>query len=377
MKAYQNNQLASLFSALFFALFFFFSSSLLFAQELEETKGPDRYTLSANYGYLLAHRQLIEGLATAHAKGVTGEIQWFSNGRKRWHWLYNRPVWAVQAQFLDLGNANELGQQYALAMKCGFPIGSTHKASEFRFYSGAGVGYSTKKWDLTDNLNSLLIGSHFNVLVTLGIEAHSEINSKTGPHYGIQLTHQSNAAFQMPNLGTNVLTAFIGASLSPNGRPEMETEGVFTAHLPQQNNHFISVAGGIKEILSPGGSKYGIYTIAYNYERRRNWKTGFLGRIEAIVDYSMGYYDNPRIPSASNNELQPGVALGLAKYFGRLSMNFMMGSYLRERIDGKGPFYHRIIARYQFASRWEAHAGLRTHWAKADQPEVGIHFRIR
>lgn len=351
---------------------FALSTASIHAQVLK----PDRISFSGNAGFLVAHRPAIEGLANAHSLGSTVDLQWFTDGSKRWHWLYRRPVCGVQIQYLSLGEPDLLGHQVSVVPKAAFPFSSVYKRVEHRLYGGAGLGYSSKVWDLNENLRTLVISTHLNAVLMVGYEGQWEWKEKLGLNYGVQLSHQSNGGFSMPNLGTNTFTVFAGLMFSSEKKPVLPEEAVFTADLPRIWNQSVSLSYGLKENLPPEGDKHNVVVLSHSIIRRGNWKTGMILRNDLYWDQGV-----PALvvdaSSKSFPEVQYGLAFGMAKYYGRLSWELMMGAYLYAPLNEKGPIYHRFIGRWAMTDKLDVHVGLRTHWAKADHPEVGIHYRFR
>ena len=336
---------------------------------------PDRISVSGNAGFLVAHRPALKGLANTHSLGTTVDLEWFTDGSKRWHWLYRRPVCGVQIQYLSLGEPDLLGHQVSIVPKAAFPISSIYKRLEHRLYGGGGLGYSSKVWDLNENLRTLVISTHLNAVLIVGYEGQWEWKEKLGIHYGVQLSHQSNGGFSMPNLGTNTFTVFAGLMFSKVEKPALEAEAIFPAYLPPTWNQSISLSYGLKEKLPPEGDKYNVIVLSHSIIRRGNWKTGVILRNDLYWDQGV-----PALAEDASSktlpEVQYGLALGMAKYYGRLSWELMMGAYLYAPLNEKGPIYHRFIGRWVMTDKLDVHVGLRTHWAKADHPEIGIHYRF-
>ena len=54
-----------------------------------------------------------------------------------------------------------------------------------------------------------------------------------------------------------------------------------------------------------------------------------------------------------------------------------MGVYLRNNFDQDGPIYHRMSYRYYVGERLFIDGGFKSHWAVAENFEVGVLFKSK
>lgn len=338
--------------------------------------GPHYLTLESHYGFMVPHRTIIRDVLIDHSYGGTLAAEWKVSGKKRWHHLYKKPVYGLEFCFADLGNPVELGQQFSLSSTIRLPLGKSERMRH-HVLTGLGLGYSTVQWDIEENLKGITIGSALNFTLSLGYYLEQPISERVELFGGLRITHLSNGAVSLPNLGTNNVSLVIGARL--NRRPDFEPENpIFLQYLPKQRNIYAFVTTGIKENSPPGGPTFFVHTASVSYEHRRNWKTSFFVRADVFANTAIRpLLQRDGVATGKGSDiLQSGIGVGYAKHFGRLRFDMMMGVYLFNRFEGNGRFYHRFNFRYTITERWLAQVGLKTHLARADHPEVGLIYRI-
>ena len=182
---------------LFFLVFILGTSNLL-AQE------DTWIDLRGKAGFLVAHRSIMGHLATEHA--FAGELSYIKRGQgeKAWHEAYKNPTYGFTAFFGSTGNRELMGHYIGGYTFISFPL-IRYKAYTFSGKMGCGIGYGTKIYDSEDSLLklSMAVGSHFNAMVCMGVESRFEFNDHSFT-VGLDMTHFSNGASQVPNLGLNL-----------------------------------------------------------------------------------------------------------------------------------------------------------------------------
>ena len=125
------------------------------------------------YGFVVPHNSLMEPLITAHSVG--GSIRVVKRITNR---LYSRPYGnpyqGVDFTYINTGNIQQLGQQFALSFWNQFPTNRRIfgvRPSNKKFINlGIGLGYTTKIWNLQSNYQAPVLGSHINAAVSIGFD---------------------------------------------------------------------------------------------------------------------------------------------------------------------------------------------------------------
>jgi hypothetical protein len=239
------------------------------------------------------------------------------------------------------------------------------------------LGFLTKSFDRVDNFKNNAIGSHINAFINFRLLNEWNVGKNYKLQSGLSLTHFSNGAFKMPNLGVNVPTIFLGLSKSFN-YDKMAYVPDTCSSLKKHWNISIIAGSCVTETEPPVGIKYFAGTFGVQLERYFNNKGMWL--IGAEIGYNGG--NKQRLTGDSifitkKSELvQTGIKAGYSFTIGNLHLPVEMGYYTTTLYKGNGPFFHRIGMRYYFANNFIANITLKTHWAKADYIEFGIGYRF-
>lgn len=333
----------------------------------------------AYYGYIVPHRAEMQHLVQGHSFG--GSLQYLKKltGEKPWHYFYNFPEIGGELTFVNTGNAQQLGNQISSSFLLKLPLNKFNLSTESKFKHylnlGIGLGYSTKIWDLKENTQALVLGSHFNASVILHYEAALWTRSKYQVTMGLRIHHFSNGAFQLPNLGTNnisISTGFRFLENKSNGTTPPEPKSF------KEWRTYISMVGGLKEISPPTGKKYGSYTLSFLQERRVNYKSAFGLGIDAMYSSSIkALRERLENTTVSFGEtMQLGMVFSYNMFFNEFQLKIQQGVYLLHPFGGDGSLYHRVALRYPIAKNLHAHLGLKTHFAKADHAEFGLVYQL-
>lgn len=339
----------------------------------------DAVYLSPGRGFVIPHRPELRGLITAHSTtlfvGVWKDTQ-SAPVPKRWHGLYRYPRWGFELYFSDLGNRQELGQQLAGLSFIRVP---SRRLSSRRITTsavwGMGFGYTSKVWDVDNNLKGIALGSRFNIALAAGYLTEVQLGDRMALEAGLRFTHFSNGAVKRPNLGTNNLTAQLGIVYRLHEGTDLSSDApVFPSVLPLLNELRVLGSIGLKQNLPPGGPSYLVHNLAGEFTRRFGWKHGVLLRADTWYNTASAAL----IPGETTaiDRFQLGFAIGYRRHFGAASFDVQMGGYLFTRFDGNGLIYHRFQLNHRITDRLRATVGLTTHWARAHHPELGLGYRF-
>lgn len=358
-----------------------------------DAQSLEAISLSGGFGFMVPHRQELRGLVQGHAREFGVGALFSTLGAKKeksWHRHYGFPNYGFEFYYADLGNRAELGQQMALNafLHLPFPFLKQSPTDRWQIYShwGIGAGYTDVVWSLDDNLKGIALSSAFNVCLTAGFYASHHFSNRFSANAGVRMTHLSNGAVKLPNLGTNNLTGNIGlryhlidqrVSAPSTDSPDGSDSDSFDLSKQKKMHFFATVNSGIKENLPPGGPKLFVHNAAIGLELRSSPKSGFLLRSDLWYNLAVsGLIErNEGIAPTRGDRVQGGLALGYIRHFGMARFETQMGAYLYSRYRGNGLFYHRFVISHEITEAIRVTLGLKTHWARADHPELGVVFR--
>lgn len=340
-------------------------------------------------GFVVPHRAELRNLVTGHSRGFHAGWQMssrFASKPKDWHAVYHYPTWGFQVYYADLGNRKQLGQQVALNAVIKIPQFAKYwnGSRRLQLYSqwGIGGGYNSVVWDLEDNPKGIALSSALNICLTAGYLAQVRVSDRFSVSAELNMVHFSNGSLSVPNLGTNNLSAGVGLiySLAPadQGLPQSNSMQDSLQSDFKKFSWLVSFSSGLRENMPPDGPAYFVHNFAFGFEYRPAFKNGLIVRHDAGYNLSLdplllrNGYDEVRV----TDRIQLGVAAGLVRYFGRASFEAVLGVYYRNQYAGNGTFYNRFALRHQVTQGISVSLGLKTHWAKADYPELGVLYHF-
>ena len=177
-------------------------------------------------GFLLAHRGLMSHLPQAPAVASEFSYIYRTNQAKKWHEAYRHPLVGGTLFFGSVGNNEILGRFTGLYGFIELPI-VKYKRYRLDFKFATGLGYTNRPFDPILNPENVAIGSRVNALMCFAFKQSWRF-SDYGLTFGLDMTHFSNASYQMPNLGVNVpflslgVQKFFATEQKESPRPELE-----------------------------------------------------------------------------------------------------------------------------------------------------------
>lgn len=344
--------------------------------------------LAKGFGFVVPHRPELRNLVTGHSNSWHAGWQLntrHARHRKAWHSAYNYPLWGVQVYYADLGNRKQLGQQLAVNAVIKLPqftkFIAPHRRVQLYSQWGIGAGYSDVVWDLEENPKGIALSSALNVCLTAGYLTQVRVSDRFAVSAELNVVHFSNGSLSVPNLGTNNLSGGLGvvyhlAPIRPYVKaPQLEVDTALCTF--KKLSFFAAFSSGLRENLPPGGPSYFVHNVAVALEYRFRFKTALMVRHDASYNLSLDplLLRNGTTEVRAADRLQGGFSVGLVRHFGRASFEASLGAYYRNRNAGDGTFYNRFALRHQVTQGISVSLGLKTHWAKADYPEVGVMYR--
>lgn len=341
------------------------------AQKVQRNYGIE---LSPKIGFLIPHRATMGHLLQGHSKGFELSAVIQTDGRKQWHHDFLFPKAGVSFYFSDWGNKEVLGTGFGLHGFITLPFIKKHGWS-FSSRLGAGVGYATKVFNQVTNPKNNALSTKLNSLVFIGAEIEKQFN-KSSIALGTDMTHFSNGAVKVPNLGINIAYISIAYTYYFNNVEQKSgaTEVRFESDNLSKWKFYSEFIASTKQIYPTGGRNYGIIGISNFVQYQFTPKCVIEGGLDAVYNQSI-------IEEENTSDLSPGDNFQLGVYgayvlpIHKLQLLLGMGGYLVNPINPNGSVYHRFGARFKIARRLYANVTIKAHWAKADYFEYGIIYR--
>lgn len=362
------------FGILFHLLILFYPFHALCVSNNDSTNGNWNLQIRTDYGFIIAHRPALEPLQEEHVKGFEITISRQSFGKDDWENNFNFPSYGITIAAFDLGSKEKLGTGIALYPFIDFPLGKNHlRGLHFRY--GMGLGYVEKIFNRKDNFKNAAIGSHFNEAVHFDLHYEKRISKKSDLELGAGITHFSNGAFHLPNLGINIATINLAYRLAFGDKKAFVKRE--TQPFSKKPAILIHAGGFSKSIYPPLGKQYFAAAISSMYfkpiSNKSAWGLGFDlfydNSISARID-RLGLTQ-----SKSIDDFRPGLYGAYHLSFHKIGLMFNMGYYLYNGWKDDGNIYHKICLNYYFKKVFLC-LNLKSHYARADMIELGVGYRI-
>lgn len=320
-------------------------------------------------GFLVAKRGEVAHLPTSHT--YSGEISFVihTNGKKDWHKVFNYPTIGATIIGLSAGNNKVLGTFWGTYAFIEFPFVKT-KQYQLTGKLGNGLALGTKVYNpIVDPKNSV-VSTHLNALVCFGLQNRFTFN-RSQIVLGIDLTHCSNGAFKVPNIGINMPFLSIGYGYRFK---TTERDTVRKQSLPFRKILYgVTTIYSHKEIFPTGQGKLPVYGISSFARYFFNQKVGYEVALD-IVSKQVIFRYKPEIQKNQLDVIQVGIYAGYLLPLDRFHLVLGMGMNIRDKYQPESFLYHRIGMRYCFENGMNLNAVLRSNWAKADFVEWGIGY---
>ncbi len=297
-----------------------------------------------------------------------------TNGIKRWERIFHYPEIGVSFIYLDFANNEQLGKGMSIYPFIDFNL-TRHKKISLHFKIATSLGVVTKKFDPINNPENLAIGSYLNGFVNLRMNAKIHLTKNLRIETGLGLSHFSNGAMALPNLGINIFSCNLGMGYQFNASAAKLHLDTFS--LPSQKIHIvIYTALGLRSISRTDQTKFPAGIISINLERNKGSKTKWNTGLE--IAYSTARLTKTKAdPSIENykdlQNIQAGFKIGYAFCVGQLSFPLEMGVFLYSKPQNEY-FFHRIGLRYQISKHFIVGFTLKTEWAVADFFEMNVGY---
>jgi hypothetical protein len=283
-------------------------------------------------------------------------------GNKLWEQLYKYPYWGGGIYIADFHDPKEIGFPISFY---GFIIAPFKRWTKFTFnYELAfGTAFNWKHFNRRNKYN-IAIGSPVTFYIDAGLNLEYLLSKYFNLGLGFSLTHFSNGALKMPNMGINTIAPKISLkyNLYPH-RPEFIRQEVPV--FKKQTEWLFSFYGGIQNILTDAnnisvrekyeGVNFPVFGISALLNRQISYKSkiGFGanitydGSINAKMAVEKGELveQNAHLYEKIELSIYPSYELVVSKF----SLLLQPGIYIyRKKLSIQPPvFYQRIGVNYK------------------------------
>lgn len=349
-------------------LFVFFA--LLSAMSFAQSKREWGISYRQKIGFLAAHRGVMGHLPQQQA--YAGELSYFvrAKGTKQWHAPCNFPTIGGTFFYGSVGNDAILGRFTGAYGFIEFPFIHT-KQFEFSSKLAAGLGHTSKVFNQETNPKNVAMSTHFNALICIGLQTNYKFG-RNQLSLGVDMTHFSNGAYKVPNLGVNL--PYLSLSYGRIIRATQKDTLVHSPHAPFRKWIFgTTFIASAKEVFPTEGKKYGVFALSTSARYFKKPKVGLEFAFDIISKQAIFGY-RTEIQKSQWEILQMGLYVGYLMPLDRFHFVLGMGAYIKDKYQPEDVVYHRVGFRYYFDNGVNAQVVLKSHWARADYVEWGIGY---
>ncbi len=345
---------------------------LVITNFIAQTSNEQGIEVRQKVGFLAAHKGIMAHLPVELGKAVEITYYQHTKGIKKWHKAYNYPTIGATLFIGSVGNNEVLGRYVGAYGFVELPL-IKYKNYEFNWKLGSGFGYTNKSYDPIENPKGMAIGSRIDAMICVGVKSIYRFKGNALT-LGLDMTHFSNAAFQVPNFGINMPYVSVGYARRLSAeKPIIETRD-FDYPLKKWLYGVYGIFS-MKQIMPIGGKSYPVYAGGFAVRRFFSHKAGIEVDLDIISKQAILGYET-LVPKTQFRMIQLGIYAGYLVPLDHFHFIFGMGAYVRDYYKPEDPVYHRIGMRYQFSNGLIANFTLKTHFARADYMELGLGYTI-
>ncbi len=343
------------------------------------SRAQTNLSVASNYGWVMPHRKEMHRIVQGHSYGFNIQVTKQVQDEKEWHKLYLMPELGGNFSYLNLGNDAELGSAYGFFIQMRLPF-SVHQKWNHALNLGSGVGYVSKAFDVENNRFNTAIGSKINAGIFFEYNYRRWLSDRLQLDLGFRMTHYSNGAYQIPNLGLNMPGLCIGLSYdaSKKDRRIVKTPPKYKLMERKSNETQIVIIGAVRESFPATGPKYGVFGLGITENLRFSDRSSFVTGFEFFYNASLGKQlrEFKGIEPEAKDLNSFGLSAGYMMHFGDMILLFQMGHYIADEHKINGPWFHRIGWRQKIHGHLMATINLKSHFARADYFEFGLGWNL-
>jgi len=340
---------------------------------LSQNKYGNSLKLNMRYGSLVAHRSSIdESLRGLNPRGVELSYSFLNLSGKNWHKNWGNPNFGFSLSYFDLEKDDFLGKVGYATIYFEKELFSNSLGHNLTYRIAPGISYSDRTYDDTDNPLNTLISSSINIVIEGSLLYNYKLHNNWFLNAGISITHYSNGAFKLPNLGVNIPSLNLGLSYLFNEKEIIETD---ESSLFQSSNSWVhSLAYSLKS----AAKEYDDLDMAWTYSIQRIWH--LRPRYSLLISSDLMFNNSVRkiLHNPSANRYRIGIAAGQQFELGKFAVLTQVGYYVyRPEKNLDKAIYFRWGFKYKISKKLIVFHMLKTHYGRADLIEWGMAYQLQ
>lgn len=307
---------------------------------------------------------------------------------KYWHFVQHFPEIGLSIIANSNAEARIFGKSFAIIPSFGMRLNSSQKIRIF-CRLGLGLGYVQHWYNRKENPLNLVVGTPINIAANAKFFVDFKLKSNHYITFGANAIHYSNAKIQLPNLGINIIGAYVGYRyiLKQTKLDIEKTNAYISVHDSIKDKYFIQCRTGIgfTNTQMQGGGWFPINTYALALGKT-------YGKKRAKIYLGTEFHNNSATKTfdkLNEIDIEPDKFNRIAAFIGHEFLFSHIGFILQSGINIKREKLSRSIIYnklgYNFYLKdnnkkqlWNAYLGVYVQAAagEAEFPEItfGIQF---
>jgi hypothetical protein len=365
------------------------------ADRSADVSAPPQNLWFVRAGYSPAHVLTASPLAPGRneARSLTFELGRQTDGTRDWHRVYNYPSYGIGFYAGRFDHDRELGRPFATYGFFSWPVPVADRAQVIADVA-LGVSWNWTAFDRKTNPTNMALGSGVAYHFDGGVSVRFLATERASVYGGLSVTHWSNGATKLPNLGLAVVGPKVGVRYDFAPQPARTSAGDLP-HFEPSWELVVGAAGSGKSAAAATGSRIDIVDRwrdfkAFNITSALQRHVCRFGKVAAGADVAYDGATGARVDIINGSQvesrapLDQRVALGLyggyEQVMARFSVLFQLGYTVWRGFDDKEVprFYQRYGSRFQFSDHFWGTVAVRSiRMRKADFLEFGVGYRVR
>lgn len=349
----------------------------LFSQDSTQIKNDKYIEVRYQHGFIYKHATAINRLVKGNISAIDVNLVWQTKGKSLWQQLYRYPTAGVGLYYSMLAYPEVLGNGIAGYGFINIPVVNIKDRLILSYHTGFGLTYVTRVFDPNAEVQNDAYSTHINIYYDFTFDLTFRLYKGLSVVLAQGITHYSNGAVKMPNLGLNTIATQFGINYNPAFENRQRIRSIVPK--PEKRNEFwVFYSPSVKAIPPKGQKLYFASSLAINYLYIFNQKRKLGFGLDLFFDESLKtVYTKEGVDYKPGYRFRPGYHLSQDLVFGKISFLLESGWYFKKRYEDDWGFYHRLGLKYQFSERFFILYALKTHWVTADYMEFAIGHNIQ
>ncbi len=351
-------------------LFILFIPGALAAQNIAFTRTVG---FALHPGFVFAHTEDAQNMQ-AHTMGFELQLGKTAISNRKWTDGYRNPKTGINFLYMNLGQPELTGNVFAIIPNFETTLSKSPK-HEISMRIGTGLGYLTRRFDPFTNRRNLSIGSHMNGAMQIFFLYNWQLE-KMRLNAGLGLTHFSNASVNVPNLGVNMPSIYLGAHYFLNDRNKKPLFKDTTRVMPYE--FYAAIARNERSIANPTKFVVGHFAALKlkRISKTRFWHFG----VDVFLDKTHVFMEDPE---KSRKGLMPwemteiGARVGYIWRMSCIDFSTDVGLYAWRPSKNKAFTYQMLGLKYNLNDSWFLQGNLKIHYGTADFFDIGMGYKLK